>query len=255
MNIFDVVVFGIVVFVTHFIEGITGFGCTVLALPFCIAISGINVAVPVLGVVAWLLSLYIIVIDFRKIVWREYIRILSLVILGLPIGMWLFTSLPEKILKYILGFFMLIIALRGLYLSYFTHPQEAVKEDNTDCAHGMTVKKCLLSVFLFLGGIIHGAFSSGGPFVVIYAAQALVDKSSFRATLCTLWATLNSVLILNYVRTGVITGDILKLIIWTLPFLTVGMVLGNYAHKRINGEAFSKLVYVVLLLSGAFMLR
>ena len=50
------------------------------------------------------------------------------------------------------------------------------------------------------------------------------------------------------------TAPVVELIFWTLPFLAVGMVLGNYAHKNIKGEAFVKLVYMVLLLSGALML-
>jgi hypothetical protein len=35
MSIFFIILFGLVVLSTHFLEGITGFGCTVLALPFC----------------------------------------------------------------------------------------------------------------------------------------------------------------------------------------------------------------------------
>ena len=39
---------GWVVLITHFLEGITGFGCTVLALPFAILLVGTKQAVPVL---------------------------------------------------------------------------------------------------------------------------------------------------------------------------------------------------------------
>lgn len=43
-----VALFGIVVLMTHFVEGITGFGSTALALPFCIMLVGMKTAVPVL---------------------------------------------------------------------------------------------------------------------------------------------------------------------------------------------------------------
>ena len=57
MEIYIILLFGMVVLITHFLEGITGFGCTVLALPFCIMLVGIKAAVPVLVILAWILAL------------------------------------------------------------------------------------------------------------------------------------------------------------------------------------------------------
>lgn len=161
MDVLSVVLFGIVVLATHFMEGITGFGCTVLALPFCIALAGINVAVPVLIVLAWLLCFYIVVIDFKKIIWKEYIKIISFVILGLPIGMWLFTSMPEKVLKTMLGVFMIVVALRGLYISYGSKHEKT--NANNDMNKMTKVKKYLLNVLLFLGGLCTGLLVQAVP--------------------------------------------------------------------------------------------
>ena len=248
MDLYGMLLFGIVVFFTHFLEGITGFGCTVLALPFCIALAGITTAVPVLIVLGLLLCLYVVCIDFKNIIWRQYLKIIAFVILGLPIGMWIFSNLPEDILKKMLGVFMVIVAIRGLYLSYFKQAA-AVPSPITG------IKKYLLNFLLFLGGIVHGAFSSGGPFVVIYASQALPDKSHFRATLCAMWVSLNSIMVINNFRQGIMTDYVLHVLLYSLPFLFAGMILGNIAHKKIKSEMFLKLVYVILLISGFFMFR
>lgn len=247
MEIYQIILFGIVVLITHFIEGITGFGCTVLALPFCISLAGIKTAVPVLVIIAWILAVYIIIIDFKKIVWKEYLKIVSLVILGLPIGMWLFNNLPDAALKKFLGIFMIVVALRGLYYSFY-------KLKNTKENTNNKITKYLLNFILFLGGIIHGAFGSGGPFIVIYATKALPDKSNFRATLCTLWATLNTIIIFQDFKKGLINPQVVDLLLYTIPFLIVGMILGNIAHKKVKDKIFTKIVYFVLLLSGLFMI-
>jgi uncharacterized protein len=248
MGFYETILFGIVIFITHLLEGITGFGCTVLALPFCIALAGMTTAIPVLVVLGMLLCLYVVCVDFKNIVWKEYFKIISFVVLGLPIGIWIFSNLPEDLLKKLLGVFMIVVSLRGLYISYFA-ALKTVPSSMTG------IKKYLLNFLLFLGGIVHGAFSSGGPFVVIYASQALPDKSHFRATLCTLWVSLNLMLTINNFRTGVMTEQVLQVLLYSLPFLAGGMVFGNMAHKRIKGETFSKLVYFVLLLSGIMMFR
>jgi uncharacterized protein len=236
-----VFLFGIVVLVTHFLEGITGFGCTVLALPFCVMLVGVKTAVPVLTVLSLILSSYIVIIDYKNIVWKSYIKIASFVGLGLPIGMLLFSFLPEDILKKILGVFMILVAARGIYFAF--NERAKVKE----------IGNRMLNFILFLGGIIHGAFSAGGPFVVIYATQALKNKSNFRATLSTLWVTLNSIIIIKIALSGAFTPVVMKYFGWSVPFLLAGMVLGNWAHKRIEDRVFTKVVFLVLLVAGFFM--
>lgn len=236
-----VFLFGLVVLVTHFLEGITGFGCTVLALPFCVMLVGVKTAVPVLTVLSLILSSYIVIIDYKNIVWKSYIKIASFVGLGLPIGMLLFSFLPEEILKKILGVFMILVASRGIYFAF--NERAKVKE----------IGNRMLNFILFLGGIIHGAFSAGGPFVVIYATQALKNKSNFRATLSTLWVTLNSIIIIKIAMSGAFTPVVMKYFGWSVPFLLAGMLLGNWAHKRIEDRVFTKVVFLVLLVAGFFM--
>jgi len=241
MSLITILLFGIVVMMTHFLEGITGFGCTVLALPFCILLVGIKTTVPVLMILAWILALYVIIIDFKNIVWKEFLNIAIFVGLGLPIGIFIFSNFDDKILKIILGIFMILVSIRGLYSAFI---------NSSKTKH---INKYLLDFILFCGGIIHGAFASGGPFVVIYATRALKNKSNFRATLCTLWFTLNSIIITQNIIKGTITFPMIKLLIYTLPFLAAGMVIGNIAHNKVNEDIFIKLVYTVLFLSGFFM--
>jgi uncharacterized membrane protein YfcA len=235
------ILFGLVVLITHFLEGITGFGCTVLALPFCTMLVGLKTAVPTLIVLAWLLALYVIIVDHKNIVWKQYLKILCLLMLGLPIGIFLFSRMPEHILRVILGVFMLTVASRGIYVSF----RRGAKKLN--------VPGFLMNAVLFAGGIIHGAFGSSGPFVVIYAAKYLPDKSNFRATLCMLWFTLNTVIIAQKFASHAMTMPVMQTLLVSLPFLAAGMLLGNAAHGRINAGMFTKLIYFVLFVSGIFM--
>lgn len=235
--------FGLVVLVTHFLEGITGFGCTALALPFCIALAGLKTAVPTLVILAWALALYVVVIDFKNLVWREFLKILALVLLGLPVGIAIFHRLPVSALKRILGVFMLTVSAWGLYTSF---KGAAFKSK-------IKIPKPIMYLFLFLGGIIHGAFGSGGPFVVLYATGALEKKGQFRATLCALWLVLNTVIIAQNIAASVITPAVLTQLLVCVPFLAGGMVLGNRVHGKVRQEVFLKIIYGVLFFSGLFM--
>ncbi|BES66448.1 sulfite exporter TauE/SafE family protein [Gottschalkiaceae bacterium SANA] len=236
---------GTIVLLAHFLEGITGFGCTVLALPFCIALIGVKTAVPVLTMLGWILALYIVITDRKSIVVKEYLKILGYVILGLPLGIFLFAYLPEAPLKILLGVFMILVAISGLVKSYW--PGVGKLKVNP------RLEAVVMNVFLLLGGVIHGAFSSGGPFIVTYATKKLTDKSAFRATLSAIWLTLNTIMIATNMTRGSYGQEVYEILGYMIPFLLVGLILGNIAHKRIDGASFTKMVYSVLLVSGAFM--
>ncbi len=237
------IVFGIIVLITHFLEGITGFGCTVLALPFCIMLVGTKTAVPVLVFHGMLLACYIVIIDAKSIQWKEFFSIVIAVGFGLPVGLFLFIYLDERILKIILGVFMVCVGSRGLYASIVKRTRR------------FRLPAWVYKGVLFLGGCIHGAFGTGGPLVVIYAQHALPDKSHFRATICMLWVSLNSVMTGQNLIRGTFTAEIWTLIGITMPFLIGGAIAGNWGHHRIQDHHFTQVVSLVLVISGFFMFR
>jgi uncharacterized membrane protein YfcA len=72
----------------------------------------------------------------------------------------------------------------------------------------VSARSMWMRILLFCGGIIQGAFGSGGPFVVIYAAKAIHDKRVFRVTLSLIWVCMNGVRLLNWVWHGdIVTRD------------------------------------------------
>lgn len=246
MSISTILLLGFVILIADFLEGLTGFGSTVIAMPFAIILTGINIAKPILTIVALILAIYVVTISYKDILWEHYFRIVAFVILGLPFGIWLFDKLPESTLKKILGVFMIVIAIRGLFIAY---------KESKECKESKAINNSVLSIFLFLGGCIHGAFSSGGPLIILYASEKLPNKSNFRATLSMLWITLDSIIVLQSALSHAITKDVLQLLLYTLPFLAIGAALGNLAHHRIKDGAFTKIVYVVLFISALFMLK
>ncbi len=236
----------LVVFLTHFQEAVTGFGCTVLALPFVVFLLGLHLAVKVLVIQAWILTVYIIISARKDIVWRQYGRIALFAGLALPLGIRLRDALPGSTLKWILGVFMVLVAVRGLVVQLRNKPVEKWSPS--------ALQHWVMNGVLMLGGIIHGAFGSGGPFVVIYATKALTDKSLFRVTLCMVWLTLNSIMIAQWGVSRALSSEVWRYTAICTPFTAVGMIVGDRCHHRIREHAFRLLVFAVLLLSGAAVL-
>ena len=203
---------------------------------------GTKQAVPVLLFLALLLAIYIVYIDRKHIVWKEFLKIVVFVGLGLPFGIFTFGYFNENVLRWILGVFMIVVSIRGLLSFVMTLNENRLP-------------KWVLNLLLVAGGFIHGVFSSGGPLVVIYARKALPDKTSFRATISMLWLSLNTVMLIQSLISGRMTAQTWEIIGVCLPFLLVGALGGNWAHRHIKDRYFSQIVYGVLLVSGLFMFR
>lgn len=233
---------GVVVFITHTLEAVTGFGCTVLAFPFVIVLMGdLEQAKIILTILAWVLAVYFVVTKFKHIHWKQFGIIVLLAGLGMPIGMLLFKNLDAVILKKILGMFIVVSA--GIQLSNIYIPNNKIRN----------MPGIINLNFLFFGGIIHGAFAVGGPLIVLYSSKKIPDKGQFRATMVLLWATLNTILMLQYLFENKLTEKVGFDLLFLLPFLIGGIVLGEIIHTIVSEILFKKIVFISLLLVGLVM--
>ncbi len=254
MDILALILFGIVVLVTYLSGGMTGFGSGILALPLCTLIVGIKTAIPALVVLGLLQSIYVVCISFRHILWKEYLRIVILVGLGLPIGMTVFSMFSEGLLRDLLAVIVVIVAVKGLYSEYSKQEEYQVYNKSKGLSY---LGNRMLDLILFIGGCVHGAYGTGGPLIIIYATQKIKDKRNFRATLCLMWITVNLYMVIQYLRHGVLTlelsDEITRIVLFSTLFMLTGTIIGNIAHERMSSRLFNKVVYFILLLSSVFL--
>lgn len=107
---------------------------------------------------------------------------------------------------------------------------------------------------LFLSGVIHGMFLSGGALLVIYAVNALKEKSVIRATLAPVWIILNTLMLIQEWISGRVTGKMLGLTGACVIPVFVAIIIGSALHKRIRQDVFVKLTYALLVISGITLL-
>ena len=237
---------GLTVFATHLIEGVTGFGSSVLALPFLTPLAGIRNAVPMLCLLNCIMAAYLVCRSWRSISWREFGFIALWVTLGLPLGLALYAFLPVHVLCAVLGAAMVVIGADG--------SRKCLKRTEAAAESAAAKRSIFMRALLFCGGVIQGAFGSGGPFIVIYAAKALPEKSLFRVTLSLLWLVTNSARLVVWTVQGTVWNrENLSLTLAALPFMVAGVLIGDYLHRRVDGGVFRLCVYVVLGVAGAVM--
>jgi uncharacterized protein len=219
---------------------LAGFGSTVLIL------SAASVFMPVKELMAPIIVLNVATIiglvvthprelDFPLIKSIVFPRFLIM----FPIGFAIYQAFSPDFLRLLLALLVIGMAVHSLYLAGLRPEVERGKA----------------SVFwLYLAGLVHGLFVSGGPFLVYYTSRLNLSKEKFRISLLFIWLALDFVLLAGYAAFGQITVAHLLLAAKLLPAALVGLVIGDRLQHRIPQARFLLFIDGLLLLLGVVLL-
>lgn len=227
------ILFFVVVFISNTVQAVTGFAGTLLAMPVSIRLIGLNDARVILNGIAWFSSILITVQNFRYVNRRKLITMVSFMSAGMGAGILILNFFRSDSLLFIYGIAVVLTALRNLFF-------KQVK----------TLSPAVSAIILFLAGIFHGMFVSGGALLVVYAVCVLKDKKEFRATVAAVWIFLNSCMMITYVYSGIVTEFSLKMIVLSVIPLFLATWLGNRIQEKINQHFFLILANILLVVSG-----
>ena len=155
------VLFMLVLFFANAIQTITGFAGNLLAMPPSMKLIGVDEAKTVINIFTMVACLIIAVKNREYIQWKILGRMLIFMLAGMGVGVILFDIISIDILLPVYGIMIILIALKKLFI------QKEIK-----------LPGWFMIAVLFLAGIIHGMFLSGGALLVVYAVTVLKTKIS-----------------------------------------------------------------------------
>lgn len=231
------ILFIIIQVIANTIQTITGFAGGPIAMPPSMALVGVGNAKAAITMILWLVTIIVTVQNLKYINPKKLGIMLFFMILGMIPGIWLFDRLPTKILMIVYGLIVVAIGVDKL-----------LRKNSKD------LKTPYSYIALLMSGVMQGMFTSGGPFLALYATTAMKDKKEFRATVSSIWAVLNIYLMWNMFRQGMYTGYVMKLAGMSILPVFAAIWIGNKISHKIKQETFLKLVYVLLIVSGGILL-
>lgn len=227
---------------SNLVGTIAGFGSVVIGLSLAAHFYPIQNLVPIVVPIDIFSSVFIFYKYRSKVNWKIFSKtILPQVGIGFLVGMIVSTKIQGDWMKRVFGAFIFIFAAVQLYRFIVKKAQN--KEF-----------KIKAPWFLIPAGIIQGIYASGGPVVVTYLSTKIHNKDEFRSTLATLWCLVNTIMIANFMRTGLINSDTMNLSIVLVPFVITGIIVGEWLQKKVSAQAFKILVYALLCFAGFSLL-
>jgi hypothetical protein len=169
--------------------------------------------------------------------WREVARVGAGMAVGIPLGYVLIAQLgQDPIYRVLLGVVLLGMAVFGWHGVHPTRPigtRWAVPAG-------------------FAGGVLSGAFVSGGPPLAIYLYSRRPDDS--RTMIATLQIAFALATLLRFVPQGLrglaLDRHVLLGLAWSAPAGLLALAAGYGLSRRINPASFKAITYALIVLMG-----
>jgi uncharacterized protein len=227
-----------VLFLATFIRSALGFGEALIAVPLLALLLPVQVAAPLAVLVSITVALVVVIQDWRNIHFGSAGWLVLSTLFGIPLGLLLLKTVPESIVKSILGAFIIAFALYSL----------AGRKPEL---HGDR----LAPLFGFAAGILGGAYGMNGPPLVVYGVLRRWQPAQFRATLQGYFLIASIVGMAGYALTGLWTRAVSTYFVLSLPLALIAILLGRAVHRRLSSARFLLAVNLGLVVIGVLLLK
>ena len=229
----------LIILFAHIIKGATGFANALIAIPLLSLLFDIRFVVPMFLLFDFPSSGMIAYKHRADIRWKVVLMVASGLILGTIIGAYILIHLSNDLLKPIFG-----VVVIGFGLNLITRYHDPARS-------GLHPRWGILSGLL--GGTTGGLFGMDGPILVMYLSRIL-GKTSFRATLTTIFLVSSFWRGTLYVYGGILDLDQVLFALGMTPFLVTGVLIGSRLQDSFSQRTFTVIVRVVLLIAGALLI-
>ena len=218
------------------LQGATGFGSGLVlmaTLPFFISIKTATIVV---SFTVMFISLFMVWRNRKSIDFQMTIYPLIGMLTFMPLGVFILDNVNEDVLKYILGFLIIVISI-----FFFVAGNTEIKINPSP------VKGVIVGM---IGGILGGMFTIGGPPLVIYFIQVAKDKLNYKSSLDFIFTATSIYRLVWLYALGNIEPQIYPNVFVSLIVGIIGTSLGFSLFTKINRELLSKTIYVVMIFAG-----
>lgn len=220
------------------IQGLSGFGSALFAVPLLLLLLPIETVVPLmalLGVANSALNLWHL---RHALYFSPLIPLLAGYVMGTPLGLLFLTRAPER----------LVLACLGVFLTGFAVVSLLGRQPNAEW-----LRRWRLGIGV-VSGALGSAFSTNGPPVILHvAAHREWSADRQKATLASFFLSSSGITVLAHANAGLVTQEVIGWYLWALPALLAGALIGTWMYLRLGTQGYRHLTFGLLLVMGLML--
>jgi len=226
----------LIVLIASILQAATGFGFAIMAIPFLLLLFDPHDAIQLNIILCLLISLIMVYKIRHEINRKILIRLIKGSIIGILPGLVLFIFLDVRPLKLLVS--ILILAITGLLVTKIKFQQSKIKE-------------LIVGVF---SGLLTTSIGLPGPPLMIYFAGAKADKATIRGTTIAYFVFVSLISLLLQLTMYHVSTGVWIATLWSIPFLLLGVLLGQWLFARLDQQLLQKVIYILLFFTGTYLL-
>ncbi len=223
-------------------RGASGFGAAA-AMPLLGLVLPLKVLVPAWTLIGIAAGAALMGSDRKKVAWAEIAKLLPGTLIGIAVGLYVFTLLDSVTLAKWLGGLVLAYGLYSLWGTFRASAKPHLPPH-------------IAAALGSFGGGITGTVvgTMGSVFFAMYFDAIRLAKDSYRATMTAILLTLTVIRGVGYFAVGEFSRDVFVVTAILLPSMMLGMFIGNRFHHGMSDLAFRRTVACALTVSGLALL-
>ena len=224
----------LILVVAYTFRGVTGFGSGLIATPLLALFLPLTFVIPFISILDISASSTHVFHTRQHISWKTILKAIPYAFIGVPVGLFILSSIDTGVLVKGLGIFIIVFAIYSLI-----SPQ--LKKNNSPIWPAFAG---------FFGSLVGTMFGTGGPFYVIYFQLQKLDKTVFRATNAAVFLIDGLIRATGFTLSGFYTSTVLFNILLALPVMFLSLYIGEHLHTSISQRTFQKAIGIFLVFSG-----
>jgi uncharacterized membrane protein YfcA len=221
-----------------FVLGLAGFGIGLVAMAFLPYVMSPVTAIVVLTIYTIVLVLVILVPLWPHLEPMPVVDMLAGALVGTPLGVWALSTFPVPTLKRLIGATLVVVVL----LEWTQARPRHLAGRAWSVGAGI------------LAGVAGGAVGTPGPPVILYAATQGWSPRTFKANLQAFFFVNEAIILAAYWWAGLVNAEVWRLTASLALPAVGGAALGMLCFRHVDQRRFRRLVFGLLLASGAVLL-
>lgn len=224
-------------FLGSFVQGTSGFGSALIAMPLLIMLLPARMATPLCVLMGLIITIDLTVRMRRHVDWHNVLVLTTGCLPGIAAGIYLLGVCDDILMRRLLG---AVLACYAGYALFIRLPQIRLGG-----VWGVTAG--------FAAGTLGAALSTGGPPAIIYCTLMGWRRNRLKATLSAFFLVTSLVTVAAHWAAGFTTHAVLKLFGVSIAPVLAGTWLGTALYNRISEHGYIKILLCLLLGAGLLL--
>ncbi len=236
-TIHDCILPALICMFAAFVQGTSGFGSALVAMPLLVMIMPAKVATPLCVLMGTIITTDL-TIRLRHHVDIKTVGIFTAgCIPGIAAGVYLLGNFDDELMRRLLGIVLASYASWALFIKLPV----------------LNLSKAWGGFAGFAAGMLGASLSTGGPPVIVYCSLLGWSRDRMKATLSAFFLVASIIIVTAHFFGGFITGEVLEIFaVSALPVL-VGTWAGTALYNRMSHHTYIRLLLTLLLMAGLLL--